>query len=316
MAQNDDVLKQFIKDQTGGGTKIDKVNEVNMDTYKESVVYGREYISIDVKSLPAGVFYKEGTRISIRGASVAEVQEYSVVDQANIMDVTEKMNKILSRCVRFIRSDGTTGSYRDLKDNDRIFLIFMIRELTFQKGNNLAKEVTCETCGHEFKIEYRATNSERKPNTFVNHEMNEEIAEFFNPDLKVFEFEIDDKVYRLSPPSIGLQESFFENLKVNIQENPNKKPNVSFLKIIPFTLYDRTTITADGIKAKEKEFSEMDMDSFQTLDYVIDRMEFGIKELNSKCPVCGAEVRTEMSFPSGAKSLFTVSSPLEKLKKK
>jgi len=314
--ENDDILKQFISKETGkGNASNDMKREINIDTQKEEMIYGREYISIDTDSLPTGKFYKNGTRISIRGATVTEVQEYTVVDNTNIIDVTEKMNKILQRCVRFVHPSGKVGNYKDIKDNDRLFLIFMIRELTFQKGNNLAKQVTCENCDHEFKIEFRATNSDKVKKTFVLNEMNEELIEFFNLETRTFDFDLGSRVLKLTPPSIGIQELFFEELRDRVNQN-KKNPNMAFLKIIPFTLPEYSIVTNDIIEKKEKEFKEIDMDSFQILNYVVGLMDFGVKELVSNCPVCGVEVHTDMTFPGGASSIFTFSSPLEKLKKK
>ena len=311
----DDVLKSFIKEETQITDEQTYKNPANIDTQTEQMLYGREYFAVDPNMLPTGMFYKPGTRISIRGASVADVQEYSVVDNTNILDVTEKMNLILSRCVRYVHPGGIPGTYKDIKDSDRISLIFMIRELTFQKGNNLAKDVTCEHCGHEFKIEFRATHSDYSNRTFVYNDMDDDIKDFFNSQTKTIDININGTLWKLAPPTIGLQEIFFDDLKTRVQVN-NKNPNVSFLKIIPFTLWDRSKISEEGIKAKEKEFKELDMDTFQTLNYVVDKMNFGVSGLEDKCPVCGGEVHTDMSFPGGASNIFVVSDPLAKLKKK
>ena len=314
--KTEDVLSQFIENETKGmsSSTINR-EEVNMDTQIENMVYGREFFAVDPNSLPAGIFYKPGTKISIKGATVADVQEYSVVDNANIVDVTEKMNMILSRCVRFTHPNGMQGTYKDVKDNDRLSLIFMIRELTFQKGNNLAKKMSCEHCGHEFKIEFRATNSQYSKRTFKHIEMEEELKEFFNPQTKTVDLDVNNKSWKLTPPTIGLQEIFFNDLKTKVQIS-NINPNVSFLKVIPFTLWDRNKISEDGIKSKEKEYKEMDMDTFQTLNYAVDKMKFGVNGLEDKCPICGGEVHTDMSFPGGASNIFVISSPLGGLKKK
>jgi hypothetical protein len=314
--EKEDILKKFIKEETSRPTNSQIIEpQTNMDTQAESMVYGREYFSIDPKSLPSGIFYKDGVRISIRASSVSDVQEYSVVDDSNIIDVTEKMNTMLSRCVRYIHPNGVPGTYKNIKDNDRLSLIFMIRELTFQKGNNLAKEVTCEHCEHEFKIEFRSTNAETHRRTFEYFKIDDELKDFFNNETKTIDIEIGNKLWKLSPPNIGLQEIFFGDLKTKVQVN-NKTPNVSFLKIIPFTLWDRDTITEDGIKAKEIDYKKMDMDTFQTLNYIVDKMKFGVKGLIDKCPVCGGEVHTDISFPGGASNIFVISSPLERFKKK
>ena len=53
------------------------------------------------------------------------------------------MNDILQSCVRIKYSDGKMGSYLEVKDQDRLFLIFLIRELTFQQGNSLTVSTKC-----------------------------------------------------------------------------------------------------------------------------------------------------------------------------
>jgi len=306
--QAKEYLDKFLggeqNDNIGGGS----IPPTYSDIIPESTA---GFLNVPLEMLPCGIFYKNGTKIKIRAAKVWEVQSYSVVDSTNYLDITEKMNDMLSTCVKVIHSNGMNGSYKDLKDGDRIFLIFMIRELTFQEGNSLAKDVVCELCKTEFKIPFRATPGPNAPKTFVNYEMDETLKRFFDKDLKVFQFEIDGKVHRLAPPTIGLQEIFFKDIKSKVQEE--KKPNVSFLKIIPYLLWDRSTITEEGIKSKEKDFKNLSMKEFQALNKSVDLMLFGVKELISVCPECGQEVRTDLTFPDGAANIFVDSDPFSNI---
>lgn len=75
-------------------------------------------------------------------------------------------------------------------------------------------------------------------------------------------------------------------------------------------LAGRSSITYDGIKAKLKEFEEMDDISFQFLNAAVGKMTFGIKELLKTCS-CGEEVHTEMQFPNGASAIFVVHDAFE-----
>ena len=290
-------------------------NENNLETVQKvdlsylDTVPSNEYLHIPLEVLPCGVFYKPGTKISIRAAKVQEVQAYSVVDDNNYLDITEKMNQILGTCVKYIYANGMQGSYKDLKDGDRLFLIFMIRELTFPGGKNLSKDCTCDNCGHEFKMELRATSSDKVQKSFVNYEMPEKLLKFFDPNERVFVFNIDGVDYKLAPPTIGIQEIFFGDIKTKIQGEKN--PNVAFLKLASFMLNDRSKITEDGIKAKEQEFKNLPMKTFQILNQAVNQMLFGIKEMKSNCPSCGLEVRTDMSFPSGASTIFVIPDALD-----
>ena len=134
--------------------------------------------------------------------------------------------------------------------------------------------------------------------------MPEKLIKFFDPQEKVFIFKIDDVDYKLAPPTIGIQETFFGDIKTKIQVDKN--PNVAFLKLASYMLHDRNKITEDGIKAKEQEFKRMDMKTFQILNQAVSRMQFGIKELKAVCPSCGLEVHTDMNFPGGASTIFVI----------
>jgi hypothetical protein len=298
MGNEDNDLESIQKVNNGGIGNIGNIGNIGefLDTPSN------EYYTIPLEVLPCGMFYKPGTKIAIRSAKVQEVQAYSVVDDNNYLDITEKMNNILKSCLKYTYANGMLGSYKDLRDGDRLFLIFMIRELTFPGGKNLSKDVTCDSCGNEFKIELRATSSNTTPKTFVNYEMPEKLKKFFSPQERVFVLKINGVDYKLAPPTIGIQEIFFGDIKDKIQVEKN--PNVAFLKIASCMLYDRSKISEDGIKEKEAEFKRLDMSTFQILNQAVNMMLFGIKEMKTTCPSCGQEVHTNMTFPGGASSIF------------
>lgn len=261
------------------------------------------YSVIDINILPAAKFYKPGTKISIRPAKVTEIQSYSVVDDKNFVDITEKMNELLSRNVLFTQPDGKLGTYRDLKDSDRMFLIFMIREMTFVGGHTLTKEVQCKNCDNEFMIPFRSTMGQNTPATFDLQLPDESIERFWNKNERCYELIHNNTSWRLGAPTIGIQEDFYDEIKRQVQDD--KKPNISFMKIVPFLMYDRNSITQEGIKVKLKEFVEMDdLTLFSALNAIVNKITIGIKGLVMVCPSCGMEVHTEFTFPGGASTIF------------
>jgi hypothetical protein len=271
------------------------------------------YTNIDLSSLPMGDYYKDGTKIKIRAASVGEIQSFAVVDDKNFIDITEKMNLVLSACIRLSFSDGSIGSYKDIKDGDRMYLIFQIRELTFQQGPALSKKVDCESCNHEFSMIYRTTKSQQYPKTIFSHDRPEKLEKYYDKTDKCYVFKIPNskgtKVeYRLSPPVIGVQECFFTDIRTKVEENQKRNPNVSQMKLLQFMLWDRNYISPEGIKEKEDEIKNYDMKTFQILNSAVNILsEGGIKDLEQKCPNCGVEVHSELTFPDGASSIFVVS---------
>jgi hypothetical protein len=80
---------------------------------------------------------------------------------------------------------------------------------------------------------------------------------------------------------------------------------MSFLKIMPFLLNGRNSISFEGIKSKLLEYENIDDISFQFLNAVVNKMIFGIKEIRKQCS-CGLEVHTPMEFPNGASAIFII----------
>jgi hypothetical protein len=70
----------------------------------------------------------------VRPAQVREIQAYSMVDDNNFYDIVEKMNGMLQSCVRIKYPDGRMGSFLEVKDQDRLFLIFLNKRINFQQG--------------------------------------------------------------------------------------------------------------------------------------------------------------------------------------
>jgi hypothetical protein len=261
-----------------------------------------QYFNFDVRELPCGQFYPSGTLFMVRPAQVKEIQAYSMVDDNNFYDIVEKMNDMMQACIRIKYPDGRIGSYLEVKDQDRLFLIFMIRELTFQQGNYLVVKSNC-TCGTECQLELKRGN-------FAYHDVDEKLDKFFNQSSRSFFFRtVNGKDFEITPPNIGLQKAFTDYI---LKENNEKRtPNLAFLKIIPFMMNGKTTISYDGIKSKLKEFEDMDDISFQFLNAAINKMTFGIKQLKKNCSSCGEEVLADMQFPNGASSIFVVHDAFE-----
>ena len=260
-----------------------------------------QFFNFDIKELPCGDFYPSGTVFMVRPAQVREIQAYSMVDDNNFYDIVEKMNDILQSCVRVKYADGKVGSYIEVKDQDRLFLVFLIRELTFQQGNSLTVNSKC-SCGEDVQMELKRDN-------FSFHEIDEKLERYFSASTRTYHFStVNGREFELTPPNIGLQKSFTDYILK--ESNEKRTPNLSFLKIIPFMLAGRTSITYEGIKAKLKEFEEIDDISFQFLNAAVGKMTFGIKELKKKCS-CGEEVHTDMQFPNGASGIFVIHDAFE-----
>lgn len=295
----EDYLRQHLN-QLENTRKVEKIEYNSAPPQKDnSRTVDLQYQAMDVKHFPCGMFYPNGTTIHIRPALVKEIQAYSMVDDNNFPDIIDKMDDMLMACVRLKYADGSMGSYLDIKEQDRIFILFLIRELTFQQGMYLTVNKTCQ-CKNELQIELKRTN-------FVYFKPEEKLMKYFDTQYRCFSFEYKGSVFQLTMPNIGLQKSFTEYITEEVAQK--KEPNLSFLKIMPFLLGDRNKMDIKEIKDELNRFQSMSIDSFQFLNSAVGHMKFGIEKLVKVCDVCSKEVDTQMMFPNGASGLFLDDDP-------
>lgn len=295
-------LENFLKEQEGNINTGNNNPKVAPSTERATEL---QYFTFDIKELPCGKFYPDGTVVLIRAAQTIEIQAYSMVDDSNIFDIIEKMNDMISACVRLKYADGTYGSYLDIKDGDRFYLIFVIRDLTFQKSNPLVVSAKCD-CNEKNDI-----NINR--GSFNFYDIDEEIKSFYSSTSKQFTFEtINNEIHTLGIPSIGLQKSFFTYIINNATDDKKTNLNSAFLKIIPFTISNMKSIGEKEIKKKLTEFVNINDDTFQFLNDTVDKLKFGIKEIKTICTACGEEVHADFNFPDGASGLFIVKDAFKK----
>ena len=293
----EEYLKQHLSNFENKSDKREEDFDDSIEYEDSSTISDLKYFNFSVDQLPCGRFYPKGTLLMVRPAQVKEIQAFSMIDDNNTYDIIEKMNYMIQSCIRIKFQDGSIGTYLDLKDQDRIFTLFLIRELTFQKGNDLTVKTTCPLDEQEVIIPLKIKN-------FIFQDVDEKLEKYYNSANGTYRFRLKNgKTYELTPPNIGIQKSFTDYI---IKENNEKKnPNMAFLKIIPFMLPGRKSITYEGIKKKLKEFETMDEMSFQFLNSAVDKMKIGIKELKI-IHECGEEIRADMTFPNGFSDLFII----------
>ena len=289
---SDDYLKKYLSDNdykdSSDNNNRDR-DDQNQHQQKElKSVKELEFINIDVSELPCSHFYPSGTTVFVRAAKVKEIQAFSVVDDSNFYDIYEKVNHMVSSCCFLKTPDQKKIPYTNLMDGDRWYMLFIIRELTFQKGTDLFTEVD------NIKIPI-------KRGYFTFHEMDDKLKKYYDKIEGCFIFPTKIGEVKMSPPTIGVQKSFSDYMIKKVQSK--KDLDQSFLKIIPYTLPGRLSITEEGIEKKYKEFETMNDKLFQFLNQAVNKMSFGISGVRT-VDEGGMEVRSEDIFPSGVSGLF------------
>lgn len=259
------------------------------------------YVELDSNLFPTkGLFYETGSKFLIRAATVKEIRAFSVINDQDPWSVDEAINDILKGCLMY-RIGSKMMSYKDLKEDDRFYVVMCIRELTFVKGDNkIELKPICSECGTQNSIELK---SELIEATLPSEKM----MSYYSDENKIFEVKTKSNgVIYVEPPSVGVSMQITAYIKKLQQEG--KKPDASFLKILPYMIKEWRGLTERGIKELEAEFIGWDATLFQTMNVIVDMAKVTVSEnINLTCSNCQAEVTTPINFPDGIRSIFVVS---------
>ena len=263
------------------------------------------YIKLDLGNFPSGGrFYREDFEIHIRAARVGEVREFSTVDEDNILDVDEKLNSLLVNCTK-IMYGSQRGSYRDVLEEDRIYLILSIRELTFKDGENKLmmpvgkKQCSSGTCKSQESVELKTSNLQF-------NEADELLEKYYDYQNKCYT--IPTKSYgelTLAPPTIGVMRAITDWIRK--REEENKSWDKSSLSILPYIQREWRGFNDKEIFSATTNFQGWDSGKFSIIYRLVEKMKIGVKpEFAYPCESCGAEVAVPLTFPGGIKALFII----------
>jgi hypothetical protein len=252
-----------------------------------------------------GNYYPEGTQIAIRAAEVKEIRHYSSIDDADLISIEDKLNYILDKCTRIYFGESGLTDYRDIKYEDRFYIILAIRDLTFLRGENrilLKPKVDCvkTTCPLSNGIELRT-------GVLSRFQIDDNIMKYYSPEEKIFQFYIPkmDRTIPMAIPSIGVMErltSFYKSGKAKGQMIDD-----SFRKIAPYIFEDWRQMNDGYIISRMREIDYWTKEEFSLAFEMSGRLKVGTKTTaNIKCN-CGAEVTAPISFPGGYRSIFVIS---------
>ncbi len=263
------------------------------------------YIKLDLANFPSGgQFYREDFEIHIRAARVGEIREFSTLDEENILDVDEKLNSLLVNCTK-IMYGNQRGSYRDVLEEDRIYLILSIRELTFKEGENKLmmpvgkKSCKTGTCKSQESVELQTGNLQF-------NEQDDLIAKYYDHKNKCFT--VPTKSHgelTIAPPTIGVMRSITDWIRK--REEEGKTWDRSSLAILPYIQREWRGFNDKEIFSAITNFQGWDATKFSIVYRLVEKAKIGVKpEFSFPCESCGEEVAVPLTFPGGIKALFII----------
>lgn len=264
------------------------------------------YQDLILENFPSrGLFYKNGMKVSIRPATVDEIKAYSTMDENDPFDMDDKLNAILFACTK-VSFSNSVGSYKDILEEDRFWVILNIKELTFQDSENkLIVKHKCQSCEESEEYEIKTPSLE-----FQDISENQK---YYDESLKSYRFmtkSLGDIV--MQPPTIGVTRAITDYIKE--KEKAGIKYDKSFVQIFPYLKRDWRGLNSESIYQEEILSKSWDTKKFTLYYRLAENIKVGIKpEFQTICKVCEKEVTVPVSFPRGIKSIFVVSDISEEL---
>ena len=260
--------------------------------------------TVPLENLPSrGLFYADGSELSIRSATVTEIRQWSTIDESDPLDIDDQLNFIIEKCCRFKINNGEIWlTWRDILEIDRLFVIFMIHEITFPKGQNelYAKFSCIGTCSEEIKFSQELKVHSGMLQIF---DLPQELMEWYSQEYKCFEVvsaKLNETFY-LYMPTIGV----VERLRKRISElrGAGRKIDKAFIKHVPYLIQDWSRLDKDEYDRVYRESINWHINKLSFIDKFVDIIKDAREtSIATGCPKCGSILTT----PLFSKSSFTV----------
>lgn len=295
-----------------GKSESFKLNEQNyIDNTNLTTEVGWKRIPIE--QLPSeGRFYPEGTNITVRAAAVGEVRHFSTIDETDLLNVDDMLNFMMEKCVKITFPGGKIASFKDLKEEDRFYLIFTVRDVTFVNGEN--KILFTMKCGTNClgSGDY-SEQIELKNDNFSYYKIDDKLMEFYSAEERCFVINSPKAgMIKLYVPSLGVT-TFMKTL---IRDKTEKGEFIdkAFLKVAPFMFNDWRTVNNATYTRMQQESMSWSPLKIAACVKLTELIRFGVKtNITKECTKCGAEVTAPITFPDGIKSLFIISNIFREL---
>jgi hypothetical protein len=276
--------------------------QVNMERFKpdsaQSADFHLGYHNVPVMDLPsAGMFYADDIEISIRSAKVAEIRHFSTVDETNILDVDSKLNEILAATIR-VKIGKRMGSYKDLCEEDRFYIILSVRDLTFPEPESALQLDHKDKKGKMHKIEV-----DKK--YFQYFSIPKELDKYYTKNEKTFLIQTKSfGTINMRPPSIGIMQQMTAYIKERQEENVEIDQSV--LQIMPYLISEWRGFDKKRIFEFEMEMNGWSNKKYSLIYKLAEKMKVGVQP-NMLVQLDGGEdVEIPINFRDGIKSLFIV----------
>lgn len=305
-AENNDVINDSDKSK-----KVKPIRPSNADVAKEAAELRKtgqlNYLGwqeLDIESLPSkGLFYPEGTKIYVRAATGGEIKHWSTMNVEKFEEVDAHINYVIEKCCKISipNDEYMGGSWKDLNDIDRLYILFAIRDFTFPVGNN--------------ELMFNVSENEQIPIIkdnidFINFP--EELMKYYDEHDRCFKLRFKNgKVINLYITTLGVG-NWLKNY-ITQKQQAREQVDQDFLMYAPLLIKSYRRFSVRAYEAMIEESTNWGIQEWSALSHFRDIIMSQTEPMIRYTDEAGLERSAPLTFRGGFKSIFTVSDPLQGL---
>ena len=295
---NRDVIKPIVNRKT---SNLDIHNEAEQ-LRKEGKLDYLGWQPLDVKTLPTrGMFYPDDTKIFVRAATGGEIKHWSTMNVEDIVNVDDTLNYIIEKCCKISipGNDYIGGSWKDLVDVDRLYILLAIRDFTWPAGDNELVVPISET--HQVTVLKDNIN-------FVDFP--EEIMKYYNEEEKCFKLKFKNgRTINMYLTSLGV--SNWLKSYVQQKQQAREQFDKDFLLFAPLLIKNHRKLTIRAYENLVEESNKWSIGEWSVISHFRDIL---MKQTSEPEMIYedenGVEQLVPLTFRGGIKAIFLVSDSL------
>lgn len=286
---------------------LGNIKETRPEMFKDPMAAKNElgWKNIPLECLPTqGLFYPAGTKIAIRAAQVNEIRHWSTIDDSDGLAIDDCINYVIERCVQIV-IPGKRAYFKDLKEIDRFYLIFAIREYTFKEGENkLSTDIPLRTGGtHRVEVT-KDIISYFKPA--------DKLMKFYSESERCFVFPLSSgEKFKMYIPNIGIT-SFLKEYR-NEKKQMRQQVDTDFEKYCLFLFEDWRGLTKERFEDEHQKSSNWSIEKISVLSNVVDLVKDSVNPTIVTQIDGEGEVTVPLNFHGGLKAIFVIPNILDAL---
>lgn len=282
-------------------SNLDVANEANQ-LRKEGKLDYLGWQPLDVKSLPTrGMFYPEDTKIWVRSATGGEIKHWSTMNVEDVESIDDTLNYVIEKCCKISipGNDYVGGSWKDLIDIDRLYILLAIRDFTWPAGEN------------ELKIPISETNELVVLKDNINFvSFPEEIMKYYDETERCFKLRFKNgKVINMYLTSLGV--SNWLKSYIHQKQQAKEQFDKDFLLFAPLLIKNHRKLSTRAYEMLVEESNNWSINEWSAISHFRDIL---IKQSSEPELIYnddnGMEQIIPLTFRGGIKSIFLVSDSL------